>query len=227
LASHAFRNGGTHRSKALAALLLTMLLISACAKRKHSARVPFMPPPGWTETGVASWYGDPYHGRRAANGEVYDMEQMTAAHRTLPFGAILSVTNLTNQREVRVRITDRGPFVDRRIIDLSRAAAREIEMIGPGTAKVRIRLLEYGPARLAPGTGPFAVQVGAFADRGNAEKLSRRLARRYDPVDIVKRDGGSAPWRVLVGRKPDQAEAETLAEALKQDFKDVFVVRLD
>ena len=153
------------RSKALAALLLALLVASACSKRKPAPPAPFTPPPGWTESGVASWYGDPYHGRKAANGETYDMEQLTAAHRTLPFGAILLVTNLTNGKEVRVRVTDRGPFVDHRIIDLSRAAARVIGMIGPGTARVRIRLLEYGPARLLPGAGPFAVQVGAFSDK--------------------------------------------------------------
>lgn len=223
----ASRGRFTHRSKALVALLAALLLSSACSKRKHSPPVPFTPSPGWTETGVASWYGHPYHGRKAANGETYDMEQLTAAHRTLPFGAILSVTNLTNQKQVEVRVTDRGPFVGNRIIDLSRAAARDLGIIGPGTARVRIRLIEYGPARLLPGSGPFAVQVGAFSDRGNAEKLSRRLARQYDPVDIVKRDGDGAPWRVLVGRKNDQGDAESLAAALRLEFKDVFVVRLD
>lgn len=227
MAFSASRGPAAHRSKALAALLCAFLLISACSKRKHPLPVPFAPPPGWTETGVASWYGNPYHGRKAANGEVYDMEQLTAAHRTLPFGAILSVTRLDNLKEVRVRITDRGPFVGDRIIDLSRAAARSIDMIGPGTAKVRIRLVEYGPARLMSGDGPFAVQVGAFSDRGNAEKLSRRLSQHYDPVGVIQRDGSSAPWRVVVGRKPGQSEAEALAEALRRDFKDVFVVRLD
>lgn len=217
----------THRSKALAALLAALLLSSACTKRKRTASAPFMPAPGWTETGVASWYGNPYHGRQAANGEIYDMEALTAAHRTLPFGAILAVTNLTNHKDVQVRVTDRGPFVGGRIIDLSRAAARAIEMIGPGTARVRIRLVEYGPARLLPDSGPFAVQVGAFSDRGNAQKLSRRLARNYDPVDVVRREGSRAPWRVLVGRKPVQSDAEALAETLRRDFKDVFVVRLD
>ena len=82
-----------------------------------------------TETGIASWYGYPYHGRRAANGEIYDMEKLTAAHRTLPFGTWVRVTNLTNSKTVDVRITDRGPFIDGRIIDLSKAAAREIDQV--------------------------------------------------------------------------------------------------
>jgi rare lipoprotein A len=188
---------------------------------------PFTPQPGWTETGVASWYGDPYHGRRAANGEVYDMEQFTAAHRTLPFGAILLVTSLANNKQVEVRITDRGPFVDNRIIDLSRAAARSIDMIGPGTARVRIKLTGYTAARPLSGAGPFSVQVGAFSDRANADKLSSQLSRQYDPVQVVRRDGAPAPWRVLVGRKNDQGDAESLAAALRLDFKHALVVRLD
>src|SRR5512145_2050570 len=99
-------------------------MLPACSKKRHAMRPPAAPAPGWTETGIASWYGEPYHGRKAANGETYDMEQMTAAHRTLPFGAMVQVTNRTNGKKVEVRITDRGPFVDGRIIDLSRAAAR-------------------------------------------------------------------------------------------------------
>ena len=97
---------------------------------------------GATETGIASWYGVPYHGRRAASGEIYDMEQLTAAHRTLPFDTWVEVTNLDNGKHVDVRITDRGPFVDGRIIDLSRAAARQIDMLGPGIARVRLKVIE-------------------------------------------------------------------------------------
>jgi rare lipoprotein A len=212
---------------ALFTLLFALVLLSGCSRRKPAPPAPFTPPPGWTETGVASWYGDPYHGRKAANGEVYDMEQLTAAHRILPFGAIVDVTNISNRKQVRVRITDRGPFVGDRIIDLSRAAARSIDMIGPGTSRVLIRLVEYGPARLLPSGGPFAVQVGAFSERANADELAQRLSRRYDPVGVVRREGSRAPWRVLVGRKSDQAQAEALAGALRHDFNDVLIVRLD
>src|SRR5579883_3041588 len=108
------------------------------------------PLPG-SETGIASWYGHPYHGRPAANGEIYDMEQMTAAHRTLPFDTVVRVTNLKNDKSVEVRINDRGPFVDNRIIDLSHAAAQAIDMIGPGTAQVRmdiVRLPDLIPSAL-------------------------------------------------------------------------------
>src|SRR5260370_2428914 len=116
------------------------------------------------ETGVASWYGYPCQGRAAADGEIYRMEKLTAAHRTLPFNTWVRVVNLTNDKAVEVRIIDRGPFIDGRIIDLSHAAARAIEMVGPGTAPVRIEVL-FSPAA-APDI--FAVQVGAFQDRGNA-----------------------------------------------------------
>ena len=116
------------------------------ADAARSTPAPPPPPPEtaskeslYTETGIASWYGHPYHGRIAANGERYDMEQLTAAHRTLPFDTWVRVVNLLNEKAVDVRITDRGPFVDGRIIDLSRAAARAIDVIGPGTAKVRWR----------------------------------------------------------------------------------------
>lgn len=103
---------------------------------------------GETETGIASWYGVPYHGRRSANGEIYDMEKLTAAHRTLPFDTWLEVTNLTNNKRVDVRITDRGPFVHGRIIDLSLAAARQLGMVGPGIVRVRIKVIRKPP------TGP-------------------------------------------------------------------------
>src|ERR1044072_522555 len=120
--------------------------LSACAHKK-TARVVAPPSPRagasplYVETGKASWYGHPYHGRVAANGEVYDMEKLTAAHRTLPFDTWVHVVNISNQKTVDVRITDRGPFVDVRIIDLSHAAARQIELIGPGVAEVRLEIL--------------------------------------------------------------------------------------
>ena len=96
---------------------------------------------GYTEEGNASWYGNPFHGRRASNGEIYDMYKLTAAHRTLPFETMVRVTNLSNSKSTVVRITDRGPFVENRIIDLSQAAAREIESIGPGVVRVRLEVL--------------------------------------------------------------------------------------
>jgi len=179
---------------------------------------------GSEETGIASWYGHPYHGRRAANGEVYDMEKLTAAHRTLPFGTRLLVTNLSNGKRVEVRVNDRGPFAGGRILDLSRAAARQIELIGPGTARVRIAVLGYGPA---VGQAAYAVQVGAFRDRSKAQALSHQLSERYAPVSVVLREGDPVTYRVLVGNKVELDEAEALAATLRRMSPDAFVVRLD
>ncbi len=128
------------------ALLLaaSVSLFTGCA-RKTSAHVPPPVKPariGETQTGIASWYGVPYNGRRSANGEIYDMEKLTAAHRTFPFDTWVEVTNLSNDKRVDVRITDRGPFVDGRIIDLSRAAAREIDLVAAGIVRVRIKVIK-------------------------------------------------------------------------------------
>jgi rare lipoprotein A len=125
------------------ALALSFSIVTGCS-RKISARVPSPVKPaviGETETGIASWYGAPYNGRRSANGEVYDMEKLTAAHRTFPFDTWVEVTNLENQKCVAVRITDRGPFIKGRIIDLSLAAARVIDMVGAGIVKVQIKVI--------------------------------------------------------------------------------------
>src|SRR5579862_3532080 len=119
-------------------------LVAAGCSRRTAARIPAPPAPariGSEETGVASWYGIPYNGRRAASGEIFDMEQLTAAHRTLPFETWVEVTNLVNGKRVEVRINDRGPFVDGRIIDLSRAAAEKIEMVRSGVVRVRLKVI--------------------------------------------------------------------------------------
>ena len=181
--------------------------------------------PIYTEEGNASWYGEPFHGRKASNGEIYDMNKLTAAHRTLPFDSMVRVTNLSNGKTTMVRITDRGPFVDNRIIDLSRAAAQEIESIGPGIVPVRIEVLS-GPD---PMSGYFTVQVGAFKDRGNAERLKERLSLSYSPIVIqdVKLEEGSF-YRVRVGRVSGERDAQRLGEELrsKEGFKPM-ILRLD
>jgi rare lipoprotein A len=179
----------------------------------------------FVEEGTASWYGIPFHGRRAANGEIFDMNSLVAAHRTLPFGSILRVTNLNNGREVQVRVIDRGPFVGERILDLARAAAVSLDMIGTGTAPVRIELLS-GPN---PAAGEFTVQIGAFADRGNAERLRDRLLPHYQPIFIQDYDAPTGHfYRVRVGRVPSPEAAQQLATQLKNsDGFQTFVMRLD
>lgn len=228
----------------LFAALAAGLALSGCAKNRHvasSATLPAPPTPSATlhaprasstppqipaaETGLASWYGHPYHGRAAANGEIYDMEKLTAAHRTLPFGSWVRVTNVTNAKSVDVRITDRGPFVDGRVIDLSHAAAEAIDMIGPGLAQVRLDILS---APSTPSnTNWFAVQAGAFSDKDRAERLRSSLEREYGAASLVLRSGTPSLWRVLVGRVPSEQAAGVLARRMKTEVGPAFVVRLD
>lgn len=182
-------------------------------------------PGGFVEEGVASWYGVPFNGHRTSDGEIYDMYQMTAAHRTLPFGAIVQVTNLSNGRQVDVRINDRGPFVSNRIIDLSYSAAQALGIVGPGTALVRLQVVS-GPN---PAAGFFGVQVGAFEVQSNAERLRANLSERYSPITIVPYDSPEGLfYRVRVGRLPTESAARELASQLRSsDQLTTFVVRLD
>ncbi len=147
----------------LLVLICGSILTIACGKRKaptagSMTRVKL----GYKERGLASWYGHPYHGRATASGEVYDMEKLTAAHKRLPFGVTARVLNPANGRSVDVKINDRGPFVKGRIIDLSRAAARQIELLGPGVAKVRIQVIA-APANVRALSGPASRGGSRFA----------------------------------------------------------------
>jgi rare lipoprotein A len=175
---------------------------------------------------MASWYGNPYHGRRTSNKETYDMEKMTAAHRTLPFGTRVEVQNLDNGREAEVRINDRGPFAEGRIIDLSRAAARKIQMLGPGTARVRVKVV--GLPRQEPPGGFYTVQVGAFRDQANAERLRETMAREYGAAELQEYDSPQGMFhRVMVGKQEDLAGAEELRKKLRGKGYAGFVVRVD
>lgn len=149
------------------------------------------------------------------------METMVAAHRTLPFQTRVRVENLDNGLSTEVRIIDRGPFVGGRIIDLSHAAAQQIQLIGPGVAHVKLHLLT-APPETTPAV--FAVQVGAFADRANAERLQAVMQQRFGTARIVRRDGMPVLWRVLAGSAPTPEAAETLRASLEQQ---TFVVRID
>jgi rare lipoprotein A len=183
------------------------------------------PANGWVEEGVASWYGYPFQGRRTSNGEIYDMHEFTAAHRTLPFNAMVRVTNLTNGKQTEVRINDRGPFVANRVIDLSLSAAQAIEMVGPGTAHVRLEVIS-GPN---PSVGYFGVQVGAFLVQENAARLKAQLESRYPPVSVVPFESPNGTfYRVRIGRLPSEEAARSLAEQLHNSEQfTTFVVRLD
>ncbi len=182
-------------------------------------------PGEYAEQGVASWYGIPFNGHRTSNGEIYDMHQLTAAHRTLPFDSVVRVTNLNNGKQIEVRINDRGPFVANRVIDLSLAAAQAIEMIGTGTAPVRLELLSGSN----PQVGFFGVQVGAFLVEANAEKLKSQLSETYSPISIVTYDSPNGLfYRVRVGRLPSEEAASQLASQLHSAQQlTTYVVRLD
>jgi rare lipoprotein A len=245
-----------HLARVLSAFLcitlcLFAIALSGCGRKQRRTQAPVSTRPvlpsviGAYEEGVASWYGDPYHGRRTANGEVYDQEKMTAAHPTLRFGVVVDVTNHSNGLRTRVRINDRGPFVDNRAIDLSRAAAREIAMLGPGTAPVRVEVVGLPGTPAAPTTGApldppsaggspsgsestFAVQMGAFTNYENAAALRQKLADRALDVRLVSAPNPSVPggilWRVLVGQRLTRSEAEKLSGTLRDDFPRIFLV---
>jgi len=197
---------------------------SPAAKRGKPSESPAAE--GYTEEGNASWYGVPFNGRRASNGEIYDMYKLTAAHRTLPFETMVRVTNLNNGKATTVRITDRGPFVENRIIDLSLAAAREIESIGPGVVPVRVEVLTPG---IDPTGGFFTVQVGAFRDQANAQRLRDRLNLSYRPIFIQLYDSPDGTfYRVRVGKITGEDAARQFGEQLRgREGFTPFVVRLD
>jgi len=219
------------RRLALAAVVLALLVgVTGCRRKPKAAPPPAGPPAiGEAETGLASWYGHPYHGRQTASGEIYDMNQMTAAHRTLPFQTWVRVTNLENSRVTNVRINDRGPFIEGRIIDLSRAGAEDIDMVGPGTVLVRLEVIQM-PAGAAPGGGRYSVQVGAFLVEENAVRLQARLAPRFGDVFIQTQPAPDGLYyRVRVGRLNSMNEAFALAAELRQqpEIAVALVVRLD
>jgi len=178
---------------------------------------------GFQQRGIASWYGKDFHGKKTSNGETYDMYAMTAAHKTLPLGTYVLVRNLENNRKVEVRINDRGPFVRGRIIDLSYSAAREIGIVGPGTAEAEVVAL--GTPATADGgssrsyvqgdyySGNFTYQVGAFVNRENAERQKRELAGKYKNAHITVFDRGDQIfYRVRVGK------FSTLEDAVKHEL---------
>jgi rare lipoprotein A len=178
------------------------------------------------QTGIASWYGAPYHNRRGSNGEIYDMHAMTAAHRTFPLGSIVRVTNVESGQSVIVRITDRGPFIEGRVIDLSRAAAEKIGLIRKGTGEVRVELLK-SPQPLDIG-GRWAVEIGGFGQEHRARELASHLSRRYHSAHVLTFNSPAGDWWVRVRVKDDlRARAEEIVRDTRTPQGAVFLVRLD
>jgi rare lipoprotein A len=175
------------------------------------ARVPYRPPAN-IQTGIASWYGPNFHGKKTSNKEIYDMHDLTAAHKSLPFGTYVVVTNLDNGKSVTVRINDRGPFVEGRIIDLSFAAAKAIDMIGTGTAPVRLEILETISPKIS--SQKFSVQVGSFVRKKNAKSLKNDLQKKFKNVYIARfKTSSRIYFRVRINAK-DQLAARDIAERL-------------
>ncbi len=192
---------------------------------------------GFRQTGQASWYGKDFHGKKTANGEIYDMYAVTAAHKTLPFNTYVRVNNLENGRKLKVRINDRGPFVRGRIIDLSYTAADKLGIVGPGTARVEIVALgmatDQSQEKVEPQTydpvdyqkGNFTFQVGAFLDRQNAERLEAKLAKAYTNAHIATYQSGDKTfYRVRVGKFNDLKKAVEYEKKLIADGYDPMIV---
>jgi len=236
-------------------LLVTLvLLLSGCGHKQVTVAVPPAPPIGQqpstesgeakpletqeaieiapdtkpllVETGIASWYGAPYHNRRGSNGEIYDMHAMTAAHRTLPLGSIVRVTDTATGSSALVRITDRGPFIEGRIVDLSQAAAKKIGLVQKGTAQVRLEVLKT-PEPIVTG-GRWAVQIGAFEKEEAARDLAGHLTRRYRTAKVLTFNSPVGDWWVRVRVKDDlRARAEEVMRDAKTNEGAIFLVRLD
>ncbi len=180
------------------------------------------------DTGVASWYGSKFHGKLTANGETYNMNDLTAAHRSLPFNTIVNVVNLDNGKSVQVRINDRGPYVDNRIIDLSREAARKIDMENAGIARVRLELIKEGDRPVtrnnARSVERFTIQLASFNSKSEARRASRDI--RGSRVQEV-RTANNTVYRVYYGTYRNKRNADRALARLKQHGHDGFVKQLE
>jgi rare lipoprotein A len=180
----------------------------------------------YLETGLASWYGAPYQKRKAANGEIYDMNAMTAAHRTLPLNSMVRVTNPATGSSAVVRITDRGPFVQGRIIDLSLAAARKVDVWRKGTSPVKLELVS-APSPVVSG-GRWCVQIGGFDHEKDARQLQDKISRRYHTARVLAFPSPVGPWWVRVRvLEDDKVRAQEVAEQAPAAQENIFLVRLD
>jgi len=197
-------------------MIVLLICLTACTPR------PKFVPGGEIQTGIASWYGPNFHGKSTSNKEIYDMYDMTAAHQTLPFGTYVMVTNLSNNRSVIVRINDRGPFVGDRILDLSYAAARLLDMVGPGTAPVRLEILKNLSS--ASTRSGFSVQVGAFSSKENADTLKSRLELKYGRVEVAPfKTPNQVYYRVRI-KVADHEAAMRAAQLLSEEGYSILII---
>ena len=218
---------------------IVLLLISfnffffiACSLPPTKVKAPVPPPlgTGASQTGIASWYGPGFHGRRTASGAVYDQHDLTAAHQTLPLGTRVMVTNLENGRSTEVIINDRGPFLKGRIIDLSYAAAQTLGMVGPGTIPVRIEVIDSDPTRIQTirKNLDYTLQVGSFTELENAQSLKNQLTQNNPQLPEVSialfHARETVYYRVHVGTFPSRNEAEGQAQQLARKGFPVIIV---
>jgi rare lipoprotein A len=181
--------------------------------------------PIYSEEGVASWYGPPYNNHRGANGQIFDQNAMTAAHRTLPMNSLVKVTNLSTGQAAVVRITDRGPFIPGRLLDLSLASAKTIGVWRAGLAQVRVDVYD-APKPIEEG-GRWCVQIGAFRDEEESLRLKDHLLKKYSTANVIEFTGPTGHWVRIRPLNDDKARAEEIARALKPSEGAAFLVRLD
>jgi rare lipoprotein A len=181
--------------------------------------------PLYSEEGVASWYGPPYHNRQGANGKIFDQNAMTAAHRTLPMGSLIVVTNEKTGQSATMRVTDRGPFVQGRLLDLSMASAKATGVYLPGLARVRVDVYQT-PHPIDVG-GRWCVQIGAFEHEHKAEKLRDELERRYDTANVIDFEGPTGYWVRIRPQGDNKEQAESIAQQLQPVEGNAYLVRLD
>lgn len=229
--------------KIFVTLLAVIMLAASCAEREvpieplvTPASVPPSAAPSpaavpervavgqiYRETGVASWYGKEFHGRKTASGEIFDMYGISAAHRILPLGTAIRVTNLDNFKSIKVKVTDRGPFIRSRVLELSYGAARELGFAAQGTARVKIETLE--PFH---DTALFTVQAAVFADEENAKLLKERLSKKFEVIYIVPFMSNLGTfYRVRVGSYGTEEKAELVAGKLTLEGLEPIAVRKD
>jgi len=207
-------------------LLVTVFILASCSSARYQTR-------GDTGSGVATWYGQEFHGRTTASGERFNMYDLTCAHKELPFGSVLEVTNTANGRSVKCTVNDRGPFVSGRDLDLSYAAAKEIGLIGPGQARVKITYLGRDTSyvkevRYVSSGGPYTVQVGSFKELDNALHLKSGLELKYKEVYIIEAEiKKTTHYRVRIGKFPRQEEAFGLAKTLADEGYSPLVTHYD
>jgi rare lipoprotein A len=178
-----------------------------------------------TERGLATWYRAPYKGRKSANGEVFEDDAMTAAHRTLPMGSLVEVTNLKTGQSAVMRITDRGPFVEDRMLDLTVAAAKAVGIYQIGMAEVRLDVFQT-PKPIATG-GRWCVQIGAFHNESAALKLKEQLIRRYADANVIEFPAEKTFWVRIRPEGDDRGRAEEIARHLQPSEGEAFLTRLD